>query len=371
MIVLAIPLVAARTAERAPSQPRPMDPPRIEAVFVLDTTGSMSGLIEGAKRKIWSIANEMASADPTPEIHIGLIGYRDRGDSYVTRRLDLTRDLDTVYERLQSFGAAGGGDGPESVNQALHEALTQFSWSEDAGVYRVIFLVGDAPPHMDYANEVQYPETVRLALARGITVNAVQCGTWNETERVWKEIARAGEGSFAAIAQDGAMAAIETPMDERLTALSAELAGTVLPYGDASEQSEMRRKLRLAAEAPAPSAAARLSYLDKSGEGAVSGRADLVDAVRNGEVKLDELDDTELPEPLQSMDAAQREVYVQQVLAKRNAIQKRISALVKKRDDYVKSELDRLEAEGAGDGFDRKVGEMIRSQAARVGIRYE
>jgi Mg-chelatase subunit ChlD len=371
MILLAIPLVGARTAEPTPSQPSRGDPPRIEAVFVLDTTGSMSGLIEGAKRKIWSIANEMASADPTPEIRVGMIGYRDRGDTYVTRRLDLTRDLDAVYEELQSFGAGGGGDGPESVNQALHEALTRFAWSEDAGVYRVIFLVGDAPPHMDYANEVQYPETVRRALARGITVNAVQCGTWNETERVWKEIARAGEGSFAAIAQDGAMAAIETPMDERLAALSAELAGTVLPYGDASEQSEMRRKLRLAAEAPAPSAAARLSYLDKSGEGAVSGRADLVDAVKNGDVKLDELDEAELPAPLQSMDAPQREAYVQQVLEKRDAIQERISALVKQRDAYVKSELDRLEAEGAGDGFDRKVGEMIRSQAARVGIRYE
>ena len=73
MILLAIPLIAARTAEQAPSQASPANPPRIEAVFVLDTTGSMGGLIEGAKRKIWSIANEMASADPTPEIRIGLI----------------------------------------------------------------------------------------------------------------------------------------------------------------------------------------------------------------------------------------------------------------------------------------------------------
>ena len=139
----------------------------------------------------------------------------------------------------------------------------------------------------------------------------------------------------------------------------------------ASEQRELRHKLRLAAEAPAPAAAARLSYLDKSGEGAVSGRADLVDAVKNGKVKLDELDDDELPEPMQSMDAPQRDAYVQQVLEQRDAIQERISALVKQRDAYVKSELDRLEAEGAGDGFDRKVGEMIRSQASRVGIRYE
>ena len=35
--------------------------PVVEVAFVLDTTGSMGGLIEGAKRKIWSIA----TATPT------------------------------------------------------------------------------------------------------------------------------------------------------------------------------------------------------------------------------------------------------------------------------------------------------------------
>src|SRR5512147_2548313 len=67
--------------------------PRIEVCFVLDTTGSMSGLIEGAKQKIWSIANEMISAKPTPEIRLGLVAYRDRGDQYVTRTFDLSSDI--------------------------------------------------------------------------------------------------------------------------------------------------------------------------------------------------------------------------------------------------------------------------------------
>src|SRR6266480_6466082 len=77
--------------------------PRIEVCFVLDTTGSMSGLIEGAKQKIWSIANEMVSAKPTPEIRLGLVAYRDRGDEYVTKVFDLTNDIDAIYAQLQSF----------------------------------------------------------------------------------------------------------------------------------------------------------------------------------------------------------------------------------------------------------------------------
>lgn len=126
--------------------------PAIEVCFVLDTTGSMSGLIEGAKQKIWSIANEMISAKPTPELKLGLIGYRDQGDSYIVKSFPLTDDIDAIYGNLRGFSAEGGGDSPESVNEALAAAINQMSWSKDRDVLKIIFLVGDAPPHMDYAN---------------------------------------------------------------------------------------------------------------------------------------------------------------------------------------------------------------------------
>src|SRR4029077_3038680 len=74
--------------------------PRIEVCFVLDTTGSMGGLIEGAKKKIWSITKKMISAKPTPELKLGLIGYRDRGDEYVTKSFQLTDDIDSIYGHL-------------------------------------------------------------------------------------------------------------------------------------------------------------------------------------------------------------------------------------------------------------------------------
>ena len=94
---------------------------RIEVVFVLDTTSSMSGLIQAAKEKIWSIASTMASAQQNPDIKIGLVAFRDRGDTYVTKILNLSTDLDSMYAKLMDFRAQGGGDTPESVNQALHE----------------------------------------------------------------------------------------------------------------------------------------------------------------------------------------------------------------------------------------------------------
>ena len=102
----------------------------VDVVFVLDTTGSMRGLINAAKEKVWSIANTLASAKPTPDIRMGLVGYRDRGDDYVTRVYPLSDDLDAVYKDLRDYETGGGGDGPESVNQALDEAITKLTWED-------------------------------------------------------------------------------------------------------------------------------------------------------------------------------------------------------------------------------------------------
>src|SRR6266540_3041669 len=52
----------------------------LEMVFVLDTTGSMGGLIEGAKQRIWGIVNEVMQSASHPSVRVGLVAYRDRGD---------------------------------------------------------------------------------------------------------------------------------------------------------------------------------------------------------------------------------------------------------------------------------------------------
>src|SRR4051794_19740300 len=137
--------------------------PRVEVVFCLDTTGSMGGLIDGAKQKIWSLCNQIVGGKPTPELKVGLVAYRDRGDAYITKVTDLTADLDAIHETLMSFKADGGGDTPESVNEALYVALNNIQWSSDKNALRIIYLVGDAPPHMDYANDTPYTVSCREA----------------------------------------------------------------------------------------------------------------------------------------------------------------------------------------------------------------
>src|SRR5947209_7728985 len=156
MMLTALVLVLATTPPPARLQVTPPRPqvtgatgPRVEVAFVLDTTGSMGGLIEGAKRRIWSIARRIGEGRPRPDLRVALVGYRDLGDEYVTRVHDLSGDMDEVYQNLSAFNADGGGDTPEHVSRALHDAVHRISWSQGTGL-RVIFLVGDAPPHVDY-----------------------------------------------------------------------------------------------------------------------------------------------------------------------------------------------------------------------------
>ena len=353
----------------AGDEPKDTPKPRIEVCFVLDTTGSMSGLIEGAKEKIWSIANEMIAAKPTPELKLALVVYRDRGDAYVTVLTDLTADIDTIHAKLMEFTAGGGGDGPESVNQALHEAVTKISWSDDRGVLKLVFLVGDAPPHMDYEQDVRYPEVCQLAMKRDLVINAVQCGQDGETARVWKEIARLAEGKYIPLVQTGGMVRIAAPQDDEIAALNRELGGTLIGYGDARARGTLAAK-QAAAEAAAPAAAAdRLSYNAATGR-AVQGGGELIDSLDRGEVKLQDLEAEQLPEELRGLDERQLAAAVEAKRAKRREIQARLEKLLADRNAFLVAERKRLAEAGEGDSFDQEVSGTVREQAARKGIEY-
>ncbi|MFL6504068.1 MAG: VWA domain-containing protein [Candidatus Udaeobacter sp.] len=343
--------------------------PRIEVCFVLDTTGSMGGLIEGAKQKIWSIANEMISAQPTPELKLGLIGYRDRGDDYVVKSFGLTDDIDAMYGHLREFQAGGGGDTPESVNEALAEAIHKMPWSSDTKVLKIIFLVGDAPPHMDYPNGLKYPDLCREAAKKDLIVNTIQCGEMAETKPIWQEIAKLSEGSYVGISQSGNVAVISTPMDKELSRLNERMGATLIPYGDSKQQAEVHAKYAAAKSAPVSAMADRLTYNSKTGK-AVQGRGELVDALNDKTLKLDEIDQKQLPAELQKLDNKELQKRVAKARDERADLQKQIVEASKKREAYIQTENKRRAAEGKGDAFDQKVTETLHAQAAKKGINY-
>jgi Mg-chelatase subunit ChlD len=341
--------------------------PRIEVCFVLDTTGSMGGLIEGAKMKIWSIANQMVSAKPAPQLKIALLGYRDRGDEYIVRRYDLSEDIDAVYANLQKFQAGGGGDTPESVNQALDEAVNRIGWSPDRSVLKIVFLVGDSPPHMDYQDDVKYQATCAAAVKKDLIINTVQCGANSETTRFWQEIAGLAEGKSVAISQSGDMQVVSTPMDRELADLNVAMGRTLTPYGAAPSQKTVLAKQAAAEMAPPSAAADRLAYNASTGR-AVQGGGDLVEDLKAKRIALTDIKKEELPVEMQGMTTEQKEAFLKAKEAERQKLQVRIAELLKLRQNYIQEQM-RKQA-GAG-GFDAQVRALVTEQARKKGIRYD
>ena len=347
---------------------------RIEVVFVLDTTSSMSGLIQAAREKIWSIATTMASAQQSPDIRMGLVAFRDRGDAYITRGYDLSNDLDSMYASLMDLSAQGGGDGPESVNQGLYDAVHDMSWSNDDNTYRVIFLVGDAPPHMDYHNDVKYPVTLQVARQKGIVVNAIQSGQNQQTRPAWQQIAALGQGDYFQVEDSGNAVAVATPYDEKLSSLAAELEATRLYFGDKQAKKAQRSKTeandRLRKELSSEALARRDTFnATASGKANLLGESELVDAITSGRVELDSIEEDNLPSSLQALPAAEQMAVIDEQAKRRDQLQVEIRQLAESRSSYIKEKVDA--AGGAQDSLDEKIYRSIRQQAADIGLTYD
>jgi len=310
-------------AEKAPTT-APAAQPVVEVAFVMDTTGSMSGLIAGAKAKIWEIANHILTGKPRPKVRIALVAYRDKGDQYVTKVHDLSDNIDQVYQDLMTFQATGGGDTPENVNQALHDAVNKIQWSPDRKTLKIIYLVGDCPPHNEYKDVPTYDKIAHQAITKGIYINTVLCGGNADARRVWTEIARAAEGAFVAIDQGGGVKEIPTPYDSDLAKLNGRLTETVVVYGDKRRREGLGGLARASAAMPKAAQAERAAYALRSGKAATG---DLLDAVRDEKLDLDKAEKDKLPEPMQKMTPEERKKYVAEMQAKRDAIYKQIKDL--------------------------------------------
>ncbi len=268
-----------------------------------------------------------------------------------------------VYAELLAYQAGGGGDTPEHVGQGLHDALNAMQWSGGDNVLRLVFLVGDAPPHDDYQEGLTTAELAAQARAKGIVINTIQCGGMFETTAPWQRIADATGGQFSRIAQDGGVVAVATPFDARLQSLNNELAGTVMSWGSASDKQASQVKLGNRMHMSASSAAEAASYSARTSR---MNDEDLLWALDNGKA-LAEIPAAELPAELQGMSEADRGEHVKEVRKKRDLINAQIREVAAQRDAFLR---DAEAKAGVDAGFDGQVVETLRKQAASIGVAY-
>jgi hypothetical protein len=365
--------LAGSALAQTPSQPQSAEQsaaaPRqkrvVEVAFTLDATGSMASLIDGAKRKIWAIATAVADANPDAEIRMGLVAYRDVGDEFVTKTFDLSTDIQAMYGELLALKANGGGDWPESVNEALDKTVTGLSWTQGSNVDRIVFLVGDAPAHMDYKQDRKYPDILKDAAARGLRVNAVQAGDAQDTRRMWREIAQRGGGDYIPIPQDGGqVVVIDTPFDDEIIVIQRKINETIVPYGDMRRQRATMEKAERAAAAPKSTASDMAGYMArKAGKTAeaVTGGGDLVSAMKKTPEELSKLKDEELPQDLRGKSREEQTAYLEKKFGERGALTKQMAELVAKRDAFVAKQRA-AKAPGEKDAFDAVVAKTLQTQ---------
>src|SRR5688500_3055709 len=117
-----------------------------DLAFVVDTTGSMSPLIQAAQRQMVDMIDGLSRAAAV-EMRLAIVEYRDfpPQDSLVTRVYPFMADLRQATKVINSLKAGGGGDEPEAVFAGLVAAARDLDWRPHAR--RMAVLVGDAPPH--------------------------------------------------------------------------------------------------------------------------------------------------------------------------------------------------------------------------------
>lgn len=340
----------------------------LEMVFVLDTTGSMGGLIDGAKQRIWGIINEVMQKQSRPRVRVGLVAYRDLSDEYVTKITPITEDLDLVYTNLMAYRADGGGDEPENVRKALAEGVKKAGWSQaKTGLAQIVFLVGDAPPQ-NYAQEPDVLTTTAEAVRKNMIVNTIQCGAVSGTREIWQNIALRGEGKYFAIAQDGGVQAITTPYDAKLAELAGKIGKTYTTYGNISTR-QLNSLRQTSAEVTITAGAPVAAQADRAVNKALNSFSydgDLVQDVENEVVKIEDVKQEQLPDELKKLSPAERKKEIEKRIAERRIIRAEILTLSKKRDEYFAAERKKTNKQ---EGFDAAVAQALKEQLLKKGIK--
>ena len=183
------------------------------------------------------------------------------------------------------------------------------------------------------------------------------------------DIAKRSDGKYARVTQSGGMASISTPMDAELSKLNISLEKTVVSYGGAVARAASDKKMSMLASM-APAVAAERAAYKTSGAGMSAGMStyDLLDAVKNGSIKLKDVKKDDLPEEMKKMSLKEKESYLANKEKERESIQAKIEKLSKKRAAYIAAELKKQPEKR--DSFDIVVQKFIKTQAARKGIAY-
>lgn len=343
------------------------DRPLIQMAILLDTSGSMNGLINQARAHLWRVVNEFISAKragQSPVVQVALYQYGSgplgAQTGYMRQVVPLTTDLDKVSQEL--FALKIGGS-LEYCGQAIKMAVEGLEWSKNNKDLKTIFICGNEPFTQ---GKVDYKVACKLAIDNGIVVNTIHCGPESEgISGMWKDGAVLADGQFICINQNKAVVNIEAPQDKEIAKLNGDLNGTYVAYGAhgkaaaANQAAQDGNALRLGNESFGQRANTKASsnYRNDSW--------DLVDALKDDSKKLEALKKEDLPEAMQNLSLDEQKAYVEKKGKERADIKDKLVKLNAERGQYVADEMKKRATESKGDSLDEAMVKAIHEQAKK------
>lgn len=309
---------------------------KIQVAILLDVSGSMDGLIEQAKSRLWNIVNTLTTLKyrgESPQIEIALYAYgtgnRYEGD-YMYQITPLTTDLDLISEKLFALRTSGS---EEYCGTAISRATKELEWGSNESDMKLIYIAGN---EIFEQGRISYKTSIPQALRKDIYVNTIHCGDPETGIRdLWKDASVRGKGKFFNIDSNARVRYIETPYDDRISSCNQRLNDTYISYGQLGyeKQANQVTQDRNAASISKANSAERI--VSKSKSVYKNSSWDLVDMVKDDGAALDKIKEAELPAELQGKSKDEIKQLVTQKEKERNDIQKEIADLAKKRQEYI------------------------------------
>ncbi|MFY0712472.1 VWA domain-containing protein [Seonamhaeicola sp. NFXS20] len=334
----------------------------IKVALLLDTSNSMDGLIDQAKAQLWDIVNELSYAkcgNNKPNLQIALYEYgNDRLNSdegYIRQVLGFSEDLDDISKELFSLTTNGGN---EYCGQVIQTSLNQLNWGKNPDDLKLIFIAGNEPFTQ---GKVNYKDASVNAKEKDVTINTIFCGNYNQgISSYWKDGAKLTNGDYIAINHNQKTVHIASPYDDEILILNKKLNKTYVAYGK-------RGASKIALQAEQDSNASYYSKanavkrtISKSSHLYKNKSWDLVDAVEDKEVTIEDLNDDVLPEALKGKSKIEIETYIAEKKKERETIQKKIQELHTKRRKHIS-----IQTQKNNNGLQNAMTKAIKEQAKK------
>lgn len=360
----------APVAEVAPVNSAP-DTPVVQIAVLLDTSSSMSGLIEQAKTQLWKLVNEFITAKQdgkTPVVQVALYEYGKSSlraeENWIRQIQPLTRDLDKISEELFAL-TTNGGD--EYCGAVIQRATKDLAWDANPKVYKAVFIAGNEPFTQ---GPVDSKKSCQEAIGKGIIVNTIHCGSESQgIAEHWNQGALLADGKYLVIDQNQAIVHIEAPQDKEIVKLNEELNKTYISYGREAPAAKTRQMAQDSnAAAKAESGAQVQRVISKASANYFNTGWDLVDACKQKDFDITKVKEADLPEEMKKMTVEERKDYLAKKTAERAEIQKKVLELNKQREAYVTT---KRKESAKTDTLDTAMVKALRTQAEKKGIAWE